>query len=296
MDAPALMLNFSAMVRLSDAIPDFGLYGEKADFPDILHVEGLGDRAARHGWTIAPHRHRRLHQFVHLAEGEGEVTVDGAAWAMRPGVVVNLPPQVVHSFRLGEGALGHVLTLPVPAWHEMLVADREVAGRLGRAFQGIAPDGFGQRVERVRCELREGGPHRWLRLQAALADVVLDVLAAEGDNAGESGRRVDPRLMAFRALVEGAPSIRLGVAEVARQLGVSERHLSRLCREGAGAAPQEVIHAAVLREACRMLAYTRLQVAEVGLRLGFDDPAYFSRFFQRGMGVSPRVYRDRIGS
>ena len=284
------------MKRPGDPIPIFALYGEEADFPDILHVEGLGDRAARHGWRIAPHRHRRLHQFVHLAAGEGEVTVDGAAWAMRPGMVVNLPPQVVHAFRLGEGALGDVLTLPVPAWHEMLVADPEVAGRLGRAFQCIAPDGFGQRVERVRRELREAGPHRRLRLQAALADVVLGVLAAEGGNAGEADRRADPRLTALRALVEAAPSIRLGVAEVARRLGLSERHLSRLCREGAGMAPQEMIHAAVLREACRMLAYTRLQVAEVGHRLEFDDPAYFSRFFQRGMGVSPRAYRERIGS
>lgn len=294
MDAPALMLDFSAMDRPVDAIPSFALYGEEADFPDILHVEGLGDRAARHDWTIAPHRHRRLHQFVHLAEGEGEVTVDGAAWAMRPGVVVNLPPQVVHSFRLGEGALGDVLTLPVPAWHEILVADREVEGRLGRAFQCAATDGFGQRVERVRRELRDGGPHQRLRLQAALADVVLGVLAAEGDNPVEAERRVDPRLTAFRALVEAAPSIRLGVAEAARRLGVSERHLSRLCREGAGTAPQEVIHTAVLREACRLLAYTRLQVAEVGHRLGFDDPAYFSRFFQRGTGASPRAYRDRL--
>ena len=76
----------------------------------------------------------------------------------------------------------------------------------------------------------------------------------------------------------------------------TERHLARLCRDGAGASPQALIHAAVLREACRMLAYTRLQVAEVGHRLGFDDPAYFSRFFQRGTGVSPRAYRARIGS
>lgn len=284
------------MDRPGDPIPSFALYGEEADFPDILHVEALGDRAARHGWTIAPHRHRRLHQFVHLAGGEGEVTVDGAAWAMRPGAVVNLPPRVVHSFRLGEGALGDVLTLPVPAWHEMLVADPEVAKPLGRAFQCAAPDGFGLRVERVRRELRDGGPYRRLRLQTALADVVLDVLAAEGDNPGKADRRADPRLSTFRAMVEAAPSIRLGVAEMARRMGLSERHLSRLCREGAGMAPQELIHAAVLREASRMLAYTRLQVAEVGHRLGFDDPAYFSRFFQRGTGFSPRDYRARLES
>ncbi len=284
------------MKRPGDTIPTFGLYGEEADFPDLLHVEALRDRAARHGWAIAPHRHRQLHQIVHLAEGEGSMTVDGETLVLHPHVAVNLPPQVVHSFRLGAGAVGDVLTLPVPLWSDLLVAEAEVAPRLGRAFLRTVPPGFGPGMDRLRRELRDPGPHRRLRLQAALAEVVLMVLAAEGAAGPGAPRRTDPRLAAFQAQVEAAPSMRLGVAEAARGLGLSERHLSRLCRDGAGMAAQGVIHAAVLREACRMLAYTRLQVAEVGHRLGFDDPAYFSRFFQRGTGLSPRAYRARIGA
>jgi AraC-like DNA-binding protein len=43
-----------------------------------------------------------------------------------------------------------------------------------------------------------------------------------------------------------------------------------------------------------MLAYTRDSVQGVGFALGFDDPAYFSRFFQRGTGLAPSVYRARL--
>lgn len=296
MDGPAQLLDFPDMNGSSDAIPIFALYGEEADFPDMLHVEALGDRAARHGWAIAPHRHRQLHQIVHLAEGTGQVTLDGETLVLVPPVVVNLPPQVVHSFRLGEGAVGDVLTLPVPFWSDMLMAEGEGAARLGRGFACAVPQDFAQRMGRVRREVRDPGPHRRLRLQAALADLVLGVLAAEGAAGPGARRQADPRLVAFSALVEEAPSMRLGVAEAARRLGVSERHLSRLCREGTGIAPQGVIHAAVLREACRMLAYTRLRVAVVGHRLGFDDPAYFSRFFQQRTGISPRAYRARLGA
>lgn len=296
MDATAQELDFSAMRQRSETIPTFGLYGEEADFPDMLHIEALSDRAARHGWAIAPHRHRQLHQIVHLVEGSGAVTVDGETLALHPSMAVNLPPQVVHSFRLDEGAVGDVLTLPVPLWSDLLVAEGEVAPRLGRAFLCAVPAGFASGMDRLRREVRDPGPHRRLRLQAALAEVVLVLLAAEGAAGPGAPRRTDPRLAAFQALVEAAPSMRLGVPDAARRLGVSERHLSRLCREGAGMAAQGVIHAAVLREACRMLAYTRLQVAEVGHRLGFDDPAYFSRFFQQRTGVSPRAYRARLGT
>lgn len=49
--------------------------------------------------------------------------------------------------------------------------------------------------------------------------------------------------------------------------------------------------AIALREARRLLAYTDAPVADVAQELGFDDPAYFSRFFARRSGVSPSSYR-----
>jgi AraC family transcriptional activator of pobA len=46
-----------------------------------------------------------------------------------------------------------------------------------------------------------------------------------------------------------------------------------------------------LLEARRLLRYGSLSVAEVGYALGFTDPAYFSRFFARHVGVSPAAFR-----
>lgn len=49
-----------------------------------------------------------------------------------------------------------------------------------------------------------------------------------------------------------------------------------------------------LTEARRLLAFTLLPVAEIGYRLGFPDPAYFSRRFRAATGESPSVYRARF--
>jgi AraC family transcriptional activator of pobA len=38
-----------------------------------------------------------------------------------------------------------------------------------------------------------------------------------------------------------------------------------------------------------------MPVAQVAFYLGFDDPAYFSRFFMRRMGLTPRAFRTRDG-
>jgi AraC family transcriptional regulator, transcriptional activator of pobA len=34
-----------------------------------------------------------------------------------------------------------------------------------------------------------------------------------------------------------------------------------------------------------------MPVTQVAYYLGFEDPAYFSRFFTRRMGLSPRAFR-----
>lgn len=44
-------------------------------------------------------------------------------------------------------------------------------------------------------------------------------------------------------------------------------------------------------EARRDLVYTSLTIAQISFRLGFSDPAYFSRFFAKRAGLSPSDYR-----
>ena len=54
------------------------------------------------------------------------------------------------------------------------------------------------------------------------------------------------------------------------------------------------LETAAMTEACRLIAFTRLPVAEVGYRLGYTDPPYFSRRFRARMGESPSAYRARV--
>ena len=67
-----------------------------------------------------------------------------------------------------------------------------------------------------------------------------------------------------------------------------------MCLTLTGLSAHALIETTRLREACRLLAYTRMQVQEVGFATGFDDPAYFARAFRRGMGLSPGDYRARL--
>jgi AraC family transcriptional activator of pobA len=50
----------------------------------------------------------------------------------------------------------------------------------------------------------------------------------------------------------------------------------------------------ILLEAERVLLYTNMSVAEAAAYLGFEDSAYFSRFFAKRTGRPPRAVRRPV--
>lgn len=271
-------------------IPVWHLYGEEGAFPDILHVERIIDRAAGLDWTIAPHRHAHLHQVLHLASGGVEMLLDGQKVTAKPPYVISVPRGVVHGFSFAAGTEGHVLTLPAAHFPELFGAGANPASALGQSFTLPAPDGLQARMERLSALHSGTSPLRNLQLRAETVALICDLLLQRGPLAAPS--QTDPRLEAFEAMLRDGPPQRL--EQYAAKLAVSPRHLSRLCHEKTGLSAKAFIDAQVMREACRLLAYTRMSVQQIGYHLGFDDPSYFSRAFQRHLGLAPSAYRAAL--
>jgi len=69
---------------------------------------------------------------------------------------------------------------------------------------------------------------------------------------------------------------------------------SRPCARPAGelfATRAQMLDDRALLEARRMLLYSQLSVTDIAYAVGFEDPAYFSRFFARHVGQPPRSWR-----
>ena len=72
------------------------------------------------------------------------------------------------------------------------------------------------------------------------------------------------------------------------------RTSAALCRGATGRSASQQIETARMTEAARLLAFTRMSAAEIGYRLGFEDPSYFSRRFRAVRGETPTDYRSRV--
>ena len=79
--------------------------------------------------------------------------------------------------------------------------------------------------------------------------------------------------------------------ELARAIGVSENYLSQIFRQELGLSPWEFLNRYRIKQAKELLRSTTDSITAVAARVGFSDPAYFSRVFRKQTGASPSAYR-----
>jgi len=84
------------------------------------------------------------------------------------------------------------------------------------------------------------------------------------------------------------------IPDYAHALGVTADRLNTAIRRATGRTPMELIHTRLMTEAAMLLDGSALQIVEIAEALGFKDAAYFSRFFKRIAGVSPRGHREGV--
>lgn len=286
-------------------VPTFALYGEQdvAPFSDWLHCESIASRSGRYDWEIRPHRHTRFFQILYLRGGRGECLIEGRTEPLAPISVVTVPPGAVHGFRFSPDVEGWVLTLMAEKAAEAMTAAAELQDPFGSPRRITLPDGQPEQaiaasIGLIARELTERKPGRDTLVEAHLTSLLVLLARVQADApAGETrssalARHADQ----FRRLLNGAFRTEHSVAFYARQLGVSETHLNRVCRAVTARSALGVIHERIVAEASRDLAFTTLSVQEIGRSLGFEDPAYFSRFFSKAAGVSPKGFRRQAAA
>ncbi len=110
---------------------------------------------------------------------------------------------------------------------------------------------------------------------------------AAGTAGGAGGDIVDEVLHYFSENIER----RLTLGEVAVFAGMSVSRLSGVFKERTGHSPISYFNLMKIRRACELFDTTNLKLYQVSMKLGIDDPFYFSRLFTKIMGISPSAYR-----
>jgi AraC-like DNA-binding protein len=279
------------------------------------------------GWSVEPRGHGTFH-FV--TEGACWLEVEGvdAQAQLAPGDLAVLPTGVRHwlrddpasptpslddvlresppdeRLRMSHGGDGPRTTLLCGGFaleggssHPVLRTLPpviHVRGASGRPEPWVA-----SMLELVRAETASDAPGATEvvgRLADALVTQAVRMALLELDRA-ESGQLPlvqDPLVARAIELVHHRPERAWTVGELAGEVALSRSAFAARFRKHVGESPRRYANRARLALAARLLETTDATVAEIALRVGYENEFSFSRAFKRAFGLAPGTYRGRL--
>lgn len=291
---------------LHTPIPSFYLYGDEQTDEDLdsLHVEPIRERSLRHDWIIHPHIHPDHTQVLWISDGGGRFLIDGMAFEAGANFFVVQPASMVHEIRFRPGTEGRVVTASLSYVDAVAGGDARLINATRRA--GSYPIGDGpcsktvpHAFDQLLLEANSSAPGRRFAMRAHFLSVLVSLLRVSSlqDDFGPALRDRDYEIVTgYRTTLEEHFRTEKTLSFYADSLGVSPQRLNAACKARAGHTASEMLHERIIVEAKRCLFYTEMTVAEIGHSIGYDDPAYFNRFFSHRVGVPPGGYRAQAAA
>lgn len=102
----------------------------------------------------------------------------------------------------------------------------------------------------------------------------------------------DVTIIKFKQLIEENFTKEKNVSPYAEMLNMNPSCLNELTKRTTGITAGELIRNRVIDETKKLLYSSKMSGKEIAYELGFDDPAYFSRFFKKYTGTTLKEFRD----
>ena len=285
---------------METSVPRFYLYGEAHRTADrrFVHLEALDDRSRPSEWTIRPHAHADLNHIFHIRAGGGAMRAEAAMLPFEAPCLIIVPAGIVHGFSWQSDSSGTVLTASSAYVDDLRRRDDDLRGMFAEAevapLDTLGSAAFAVSSDTLMSELSWNAPGHRAAAEAGLLGLMVQAMRATHERVADM--RAPPGRQAalvarFRERVETQFRVREPVGTYASALGTTESRLRAACQSVAGQTPTQILDQRAFVEAQRALLYSNLSVAEIANTLGFDDAHYFSRYFRRCAGCSPRAYR-----
>lgn len=279
------------------------------DFVDYSEAEGIPfgvyefRRLSPNAQAFFPHRHL-FYAIQHIEGGEGTHIIDFEPYSIKPNSLYFISPSQMHFWQLSSPLDGSVVVfnedfiLSSPSEQGLIYEldfFHNVAGSPHLILSRDQGRSINQIIQHMEKECRSNAYGRLLILRSYLRILLIRIQQMfETDRVKNDSVKRSPLVNNFKKMVSEHFLTQRSISSYADELGVSEAHLYDIVNKIAGVTPGQIIWNEISLEAKRQLAHTDLTIAEICYKLNFEDPSYFSRFFRRETGMSPKSFRSHI--
>lgn len=236
-------------------------------------------------------RHKRF-EVLWFREEEGEHSIDYELYKIKKGSVFLISPGQVHGFK----SLPPVLSFSIsPNFFEF-----DTSQHLRFIFNPFFNDGIligeetaSDLVQLIGLIKKELSRKTDLVLVQTYTQAFLLNIGRLMESAKATFEKKDQRMRALFLLLKDNYKSHHNVAYYANQLGITPKRLNEILKEKIGLTVTRLLHIILIHDAKCLIAQGNLTFKEIAFELGFNEQAYFSRFFKKLTGFTPREFKER---
>lgn len=160
----------------------------------------------------------------------------------------------------------------------------------GPVFKLFSDSSILQNIDEIHAMLRDGNKKIDIISSCRIVEILTELLLISSNEAQELSKIPSPVKEAI-AKMEDCFNQDLNLDSLARDVGVSKYHLSRLFKKHTGYSPYEYLLNYRLSQAKSLLKSTDIPVCEISQLVGFNSPSHFINLFRKHEGITPLRFR-----
>ncbi len=270
--------------------------------PDYFKVASFDDKVCTATEFLEQHRHE-YYEIVWLKKGRGIHSIDTQSYSYSGSVVFLLSPGQVHRLLQKEKAEGYVLKFLPSIFRDQKDVDEFVMDTglfenvVAHPVIQLTPSQypiFEEIFSKITIESNTNETGKEHVLSAYLKILLTYINRLKQNQLKIENHRLDFGYELFRnykITIEKNFRKEHSVQIYSKILRTQARTLNSLSRKYAGKSASKLITDRIVLEAKRSLHHGAESMKEIAYALGFEDPAYFTRFFKKHVGVAPHQYK-----
>jgi AraC family transcriptional activator of pobA len=283
-------------------IPSYPLVTLDGGKPTMIEVhEANGVDVIIEDAFLLPHR-KDYYFFAFVEAGDSRHWIDFTSYTVKPGHFYFTVPQQIHLKEESKPIKGFVAgfteefllleenrmlrQLPIiqnpAAAHEIVLSDDDIV-----YIRDV--------MQKMTAEYKADNTWQKQMLASWLRVLIIYLSRLYTDQFGETKITQNRYLLkSFQSLINEHHTQLHDVAAYAAMLNLTPGYLNDVVKQQSGKTAISHIHNRLVVEAKRKLLHTDLSVKQIADELGFEDAAYFNRFFKRLTDNTPIAFRQQI--
>ena len=236
-------------------------------------------------------------EFIIVEEGEANLETEEGIRKMRPHQVALIPKNMLHLIRwipgskyLSIGFTYKEIAMKNKLFNSFSKFDRQFSrGLIITEKEEI----FTKLTSDMKRYIREPYTFSFLMVQSLIQQFILQFYekTAEDENVGNSTPFVADFNFIINQRINNIQD-KTKLSDIANELFISERHLSRIIKKQYGVSFMERKQQLKIESAKQLLRSSDLSIEKIADRVAFYDTGTFIKQFTKRVGISPAQYRE----